>query len=263
MRPITLSLTLAAGLGLSLTSRAAVTGQWDFTSGLSATIGAALDYRGDTAATTTFETATIGGLSANVMRFPATTPTQGYTMTHGMSPNGGGSRVNQYSLIMDLMFPAASTGTWRSLFQTSVGNANDGDLFVNPANGIGISSSYQGTLAADTWYRVAFVFDLSLGTDRLRKFVDGTLVGTQGLSAGVDGRWSLDPTALLFTDEDTETAIGYVNSIQIHDSVLSDSYIGLLGGATAAGIPVPEPASGLLFGAGLFLMLARRNRRNG
>ena len=66
------------------------------------------------------------------MSFPATTPTQGYVMTHGIAPNGGGSYVNHYTLIMDIMFPAASSGQWRSLFQTNPGNSNDGDLFVNP-----------------------------------------------------------------------------------------------------------------------------------
>lgn len=262
MRPFTLSLTLAIGLSASLTSRAGVTGQWDFNGDLSATVGTALAYMGDTAALTTFETVLIGGLPASVMKFPAATPSQGYIMTHGIAPNGGGAFVNQYSLIMDIMYPSTSTG-YRALLQTGVANSNDGDLFVNPGNGIGISSSYQGNLTPDEWHRVAFVFDLTLGADRLRKFVDGALVGTQNLSSGVDGRWSLDPTALLFTDEDGETAIGYVNCIQIHDSVLSDSYIGLLGGATAAGIAlVPEPTSGLLFGAGAFLLLARRNRRN-
>jgi hypothetical protein len=141
---------------------------------------------------------------------------------------------------MDIMFPAASDGTYRSLFQTDPSNFSDGDLFVNDGDGIGISSKYAGILSPDTWHRVAFVFDLTLPTSSLKKYIDGTLVGAQDL-AGLDGRWSLDTTALLFADNDGETAAGFVNSLQIHDVPLSDSDIFALGAATAAGIPATIP----------------------
>jgi len=138
------------------------------------------------------------------------------------------------------MYPAASSGTWRSLFQTATANGNDGDLFINDGNGIGISSLYAGAILPDTWHRVALVFDLTLTSNRLKKYIDGSLVGAQNLD-GLDGRWSLDPTALLFTDNDGETAAGFVNSIQIHDVALTDTDIFSLGKATAAGIPATIP----------------------
>jgi hypothetical protein len=261
-----IAVTLLLGLGIS--AHAAVTGQWDFNNGdLAATVGVDLSYRGDTAATTSFTTMTIGGESANVMAFPATTPTQGYVMTHGMAPNGGSTTyVNQWSLIMDIMFPLSSDSAWRALLQTNEGNSNDGDLFINPSNGIGFGGVYQGSFTADVWHRVAFVVDASSATsanNSVRKFIDGTLVGVNtGISR--DGTFGLDPTALLFTDNDNETKAGYVNSIQIIDTIMSDSYISGLGGATAAGIPaIPEPASGLLLLAGLTLLggLTARRRR--
>jgi len=240
MKKILICITVTVLLGLSQPAHATVTGQWDFnSSNLVATVGTDLAYRGDTEAYTTFTTATIGGSDAIVMGFPAATVDQGYTMTHGIAPNGSGSYVNQYTLIMDIMFPSASSGLYRALWQTSQGNANDADLFVGSNNGIGISGTYEGAILPDTWHRVAFVFDLTLSAGRLKKFIDGTLVGTQTLSAGVDGRWSLDPTALLFTDEDGETAAGFVNSIQIHDKALSLIEISALGGPSAAGIPIP------------------------
>lgn len=234
-----LAVTVILGLGVS--ARAAVTGQWDFNSGdLTATIGTALADFGVTP--TTYSTMTIGGSPAKVMGFPAADVTQGYIMTHGIAPNGGGSYVNQYTLIMDIMYPAASSAVYRGLWQTSTANGNDADLFVeDTVNGIGIEGTYSGAILADTWHRVAFVFDLSLPSQRLRKYIDGLLVGTQDLSSGLDGRWSLDPTALLLTDNDGETAVGYVNSIQIHDVALTASDIFALGGASAAGIPTTIP----------------------
>jgi hypothetical protein len=259
MKSMRAFLTLTFCLLLSQSVSAAITGQWDFNGGdLTATVGTAMDYRGDTSDSTVFTTATIGGETANVMQFPGTTASQGYIMTHGIAPNGGGTLVNQYSLLMDLFFPSTSSGAWRALLQTSPANANDGDFFVNTGNGIGISGDYAGVINADTWHRVAFVVDLTLESERVRKFIDGALVGTQDLE-GVDLRWALDTTALLFTDEDGETQPGLVGSIQVHDSALADSYILALGGATANGISaIPEPAAGLLVGAGLFLWAMRR-----
>ncbi len=233
---------MALLLGLCGPAFGTVTGQWDFnSSNLTATVGTALGYRGDTAAQTTFTTKTIGGQTAVVMAFPATTPTQGYVMTHGIAPNSGDNYVNQFTLIMDVMYPAVSSGQFRALLQTSESNNNDADLFIGSNNGIGIATIYQGVIAPDTWHRVAFVFDLTLAEGHLRKFIDGALVGSQTLEGGADGRWALAPTALLFTDEDGETRAGFVNSIQIHDAALSDADVAALGGPTADGIPLPPP----------------------
>jgi len=246
MKGIFVVTALSLILGPDLSSRAAVTGQWDFNSGnLSATVGTALAYRGTTAAGTTFTTATIGGQTAQVMSFPATTPTEGYIMTHGIAPNGGGVFVNQYTLIMDVMFPAASSGQYRALFQTAPNNDNDGDLFINPGNGIGISGEYQGTVSPDTWHRLAFVVDLAAASGKLRKYIDGVQVGAQDSGFSLDGRWSLLSTALVFADEDNETRPGYVNSIQIRSDAMLPADVAALGGATAAGIPLPPPPSAL------------------
>jgi hypothetical protein len=237
--------------------RASITGQWDFENGdLAATIGTAMQYRGTASSQTQFGTTASFGIAdiksevARVMRFPATTPTQGYIMSHGAAPNGGGSKVNQYTLVLDVLFPATSTG-FRAFWQTDVDNASDGELFVNGANGIGISGSYQGNLTPDIWHRVVFTVDLT--KRELGKYIDGvsvvsTPVGAAPLGSNpvqyldptlgvLDQRWSLDSIALLFSDEDGETAAGYVNSVQFHDRVLSPSEIATLGGPNAAGIP--------------------------
>ena len=175
-------------------------------------------------------------------------------MTHGAQPNSGGARVNRYTLVMDILFPSSSTG-FRAFWQTDATDTSDSDLFVDGSNGIGISGQYQGVLTPDSWHRVAFTVDL--GTRELSKYIDGvnvlsgpvgaTPLGTNAAqyldpaTGTVDGRWSLDITALLFADDNGETGIGYVNSIQFHDRVLSAAQIAALGGPSAAGIPLLTP----------------------
>jgi len=262
-----------------LPASANVTGQWDFyaATGLGATIGNALEYfdgpGGATAAGTLIGSTTalgipdIGGQWAEVMAFPATSQTMGYIARHGALANAGGAYVNQYSLIMDLLYPASSHGQWRAIFQTSATNTNDGDFFARGDGGIGISGSYQGAILPDTWHRLAVTVDLTTST--MAKYIDGAQVGVQTLSSGVDGRWALYSATdspdymLLFADEDGETARGYVNSIQFHDMALPASYIAALGGPQAGGIPIiPEPGTFGLAALGLAgLAMAFRRRR--
>src|SRR2546426_11933959 len=98
------------------------------------------------------------------MAFGSNATTQGFYMRHGAKPNGGGHFVNQYTLIMDVMFPAASAGQWRALFQSDPFNhvGNDAEFFVGngaalpSANGIGAEGQFHGALAADHWQRMAF-----------------------------------------------------------------------------------------------------------
>ena len=82
---------------------------------------------------------------------------------------------------------------------------------------------------------MAFAFNLN--EKSVSKYIDGVLVNKQTLGEGFDGRWALGSTALLFTDEDGETAAGLVNSVQIRSGTLSEAEIAALGGATAEGIP--------------------------
>jgi hypothetical protein len=124
--------------------------------------------------------------------------------------------------------------------QTDTSNGSDGDVFINPQGGVGISGIYNGNVGLDTWRRVAFAFDLS-GPGQapvLTKFIDGVKVGNQttGLS-GPDGRFSLDPFALLFADQDGDTDDLYVSSVQFSSGRRPDAFIAALGGPSAAKIP--------------------------
>jgi hypothetical protein len=227
-----------------------VTGQWDFLSNnLAASYGTDMQFfdatvQGDTTFGTTasFGISDINGVPTAVMHFtPSVAQWGGYKMYHGAAPNGGGAYVNQYTLVFDIYYPPASDGTWRSLWQTDVSNGanNDGDLFVSTGDGLGISSVYNGNISAGAWHRIAAAFDLTgPGSPVLAKFIDGVKVGNQttGLS-GVDGRFALDPYALVFADNDGDVAEAFVSSIQFSNGRRPDAFIEALGGPSPLKIP--------------------------
>lgn len=244
-----LSVTSSPSVALTVTNPAVmITGQWDFNNGLAATMGSPLQFFDGTVSNdTTFGTTSgfgigdINGQSANVMHLVPSVPAWGgYKMLHGSSPNGGGAKVNQYTLIYDIYYPSSSSGTYRAFLQAALDNSDDAEIFVNPANGIGISSIYTGMVSPDTWHRIAFAFDLSGPGAHpvLEKFIDGIKVGEQttGLS-GVDGRFSLLPSALLLADNDGDNGEAYVSSIQFSNGRRPDAFIEALGGPTASKIP--------------------------
>ena len=221
-----------------------VSGQWNFDNGLSAFVGRDLEYNDATiAADTTFGTTTSLGIPdinsqpATVMHFtPSVASWGGYKMFHLTPPNGGGAYVNQYTVIYDLYLPSA---TWRSLLQTGTDNTSDGDVFIDPSGGIGISQVYNGVVSVGDWHRVAYAIDLTgPGSPIMTKFIDGVKVGNQttGLSAK-DGRFALDPYALLFGDNDGDVAETYVNSVQFSNGRRPDAFLAALGGPSAAKIP--------------------------
>lgn len=249
-----LAIAGAAAALLPQAASAALVGQWDFNAGtLAGTVGSAITYAdGPGAATQTgtqFGTTTalgipdIGGTPANVMKFPAATDPAGYVAPINAAGNGGGSLVNEWTLILDVLYPTESNNKWRTFIETDGRLIEpDGEFFVNTANGIGVSGSYNGVVLPNTWHRIAFAVNQADGVNRIRKYIDGVEVGTQ-TAAGIDGRWALSPggTALLFSDNDGDVALGYVNSIQIYDVALPKPQIAAFGGATAAGLPTTLP----------------------
>jgi len=239
-----------------------VTGQWDFDNGdLKATVGQDLAY-GDGAGgfmstQTSFNTTTgfvipnIGGAVAKVMKYtrsetPPDNYVQGYTMHHGIAPNGGGTLVNQWTLITDILYPDLSQGDQYSAFiEIQNSTESDADLAVHEESpgvgGIGITGRYPGNLTQGQWHRVAFAVDMAANPGVISKFIDGVKVGdqTDAEGNGLDSRFALSDVAHLFSDggHDNEVNTYYVNSVQIRDSKLADSTIAALGGPQASGIP--------------------------
>lgn len=258
---------------------------WGFGSGdLSTDQGnGTMTYAGGTAAHTTFgvtngtDVPHIAGQPASYLSHPAwpgaaNDPGLGYHLTFQDSgPNGGGSYINQYTLVFDVLFPG-STG-WTPLFQTdpSNGSGNDADFYVDASGAIGIGGilgySPSAVITPDTWHRIAFAADL--GSGNVRYFVDGVKVFERNGDSLLDGRLALysnvddGPDLLLSNENDTSgnyTHAAIFSDIAFVDRPLSDGELMALGKASAAGIfPIPEPSSlGLLL---LSLTAARRRRR--
>jgi len=239
-----------------------VTGQWDFNFGdLSATVGTPLAYldgdAGVTAAGTLFGTtgdgdfatiANIAGQPANVMRIPGELDRNiGYIMTHRIAPNGGGTLVNQYTLVMDVYIATTGPGAASLLQTSSTGNTDDGDLFWQGSNFGQGTGGYngKGTFTAGAWHRVVAAYDEAAQTPVVTKYVDGIKQDDWTANQGLDApRRAMQPTAVLFGDGDQdERREMWVNSIQVRSGKLTDAQIAALGGPSADGIPIATPQS--------------------
>jgi hypothetical protein len=240
-------------------------GQWDFNSGsLVSTLpaGQPLQYAdgsgGATETGTSFGTTTsfgipdINGTPAQVMRFPAATNGAGYLMPTPVNANGGGTLLNEYTIIFDVLYPQAANAKLRPLLDTDASFYVRGpELVVSAGNGIGITPSgpFSGTIASNTWYRLGFV--VVQDQNSVIEYINGVKVGVNTISGsgqtGADGRFalSLASTALLLGNASTNAAPGYVNSIQIRAVALNSGQMKAVGGPSADGIlqtipPVPS-----------------------
>ena len=223
------------------TNSTTVIGQWDFNSTnlAQATIGANLQFIGFTPVSTS---AAIGNQSVGVMSITnqSFSSAQRLLATFAPTNNGGGTNLNQYTIIMDLKWPAESAGLWRSLFNTSTNNNNDAELFVERDGQIGIFNDYAGTLNPETWYRLVLVFDLA--TNQWVRYLDGvnplgTNTSSLPLPEGrVDGQFSLNDAVLFFSDNDGETAPVMVNVIQLRAGAMTAEEVAALGGPASGGL---------------------------
>jgi glycerophosphoryl diester phosphodiesterase len=190
----------------------------------------------------------IGGQPSSFLRLPAFgSPADGLALTlTDLPPNGGGTYLNRYSFVFDVLLPAG--WNWMPFFNTAPANNNDSDFFVRSDAAIGIGAlgySPAGTILADTWHRVVFAADLPAGV--VTYYVDGVQVHQRTGGALTDGRFSLfpgtnpGPHVRLFGDEDGETSPVLCSGIAFVDSTLSAEQAADLGAASAAGIFVTTP----------------------
>jgi hypothetical protein len=236
-----------------------VTGQWDFEFGdLGASIGAPLEYldgaEGLTKTGTAFGLASelgvpaLPGGDARVMKVPGDLSNKiGYTMAHRINPNGGGSKVNQYTIIYDLYVGTTGPGAASLLQTSSSANTDDGDLFWQGNNFGQGGGGYngRGTFTAGAWHRVAAAYDMAATPPVVVKYVDGIKQDDWTANQGLDAaRRVMAPTAILFGDGDQdERREMFVSSIQVRAGRLSDAELLLLGAPSASGIPIALPTS--------------------
>lgn len=249
------ALSLALVLFPGAVSWGQTVGEWDFSnSNLTQTASSSLgDLQftdgpsGTTASETVFASTavfgipSINGTNAVVMLFPIATNGQGFVMPTPPTPNDGGSLVNEWTLIMDLLYPSPSDNMLRPLITVDAAQSPAPDFVVSTTDGLGFTPNgpYAGSITTNTWYRIG----ISVTTNEVDTYINGQQVGANPNTAGIDGRFALAPgsTALILSTSQFDAAAGYVKNIQIRTNALNAGQMLALGGATATDIPIALP----------------------
>ncbi|MFA6468458.1 MAG: T9SS type A sorting domain-containing protein [Bacteroidota bacterium] len=151
-----------------------------------------------------------------------------YILRHGMNPNGGGTRVNEYTMMIDFRVP--TVGAWKCFFQTDTNNANDGELFINKT-GATIGNATTGyslwAVTANEWFR--FVISVKNG-EHFDYYIDGQKIKTGNVQAVDHIRFSLDKSMLMFGDDDGDDGEMDCAEIAVWNTALTDAQILELGG---------------------------------
>src|SRR5260221_2487110 len=197
-------------------------GQWAFNSSnlvqsAGATLGDLTYHDAATTSGTSFGTCssfgipTIGTSNAVVMSFPVNTNGMGYLMPTPAA-NGGGSTVNEWTLIFDVLYPPGSDSVLRPIIDSDAALVTSGglvagpDFIVSATDGVGPTPSgpFNGTINPNNWYRVG----ISVTAAEVDIYVDGNQVYS-GTGAGLDSQFGITAgsTALIFGSITNQAAI--------------------------------------------------------
>jgi hypothetical protein len=157
---------------------------------------------------------------------------------HGIAANGGGNRVNEYTMLFDFKVPALNT--YYTFFNTYIGDGSDGgdtninaDFFIRGTTNViggGVFSYSTTAIEASRWYRL--VVTVKVG-DTVKYYLNGALLFTSANVSTVDTyRASLRTDAVLFFQddggEDNQIDIG---EVAIWGEALDAARVQLLGSA--------------------------------
>jgi hypothetical protein len=157
---------------------------------------------------------------------------------HGIVANGGGNRVNEYTMMFDFKVPALSK--YYTFFNTSINggiddNSSNADFFIrgNGTDAIGggvFSYSTATPIEANEWYRL--VISVRVG-ETVKYYLNGELHFTSTNVSTVDNvRASLRTDAVLFfNDDSSEDNELDVAEIAIWGEALDAARVQLLGTA--------------------------------
>ena len=164
-----------------------------------------------------------------------------YTVTHGITPNGGGAKVNEYTVLIDYV-QTSDLGQWNALLQVdSDAHGSDAEFWTSPTGQIGVGAVGIGysTLTYDpaTWHRIVFSVD---NGNFWRAYVDGILF-LDAAGQAIDGRWALNEYFHLFADNTwEEVGWGLCGLVAVWDRALSTVEIANMGGwLNGSDIPTP------------------------
>ena len=243
---------------LATASHAGLVGLWKFddSSNLGkATLGNDLVIGGTAP---TYSATLADGLSnslTGVITTAAAANTNYLRATHGIAPNGGGTKVNRYSILVDLFSPVASRSSWRTIYQTeytttTTGVSPDAEYFIRNNNDLlGTADMlYSATAIQEAnWTRLVITVDLTkaggAAAPRMISYLNGGTgmnhAGTAAATA-LDLRFALGSTINFFNDNDGDNAPLNVAALAIYDHALTAAEVTALG---AAGAPIPVPGN--------------------
>lgn len=170
-------------------------------------------------------------------------PGSHYRAAHGIAPNGGGEKVNQYSVLMDLR--TTLEHRFYALLQTDPANARDNICeIMNRERNVGIGAtgySRVRVIAPHTWFRLVIVVDNAAG--RFDIYRDGERV-LQGVGQPLDGDFALAEEVIFLGDDDGDDNTIDAARIAIFAEALDTAAVEALEGAypRCPGLAPPEPA---------------------